>query len=222
MIIAIANEQVNSGKSILAENFAALCAYAGRNVLLIDSTSQRKSFLWSIKRGAAGIMPKVPVRAIGGKGLQPELENISLRYKDIVIDTEGRDSLASRSALIAAQVVVIPVHAQAIDLRRQGILIRRIEEARAFNRHLRVLVIISRAEHNISPEDIQTVESFVEKIPSAVLSKTIIHEEAALFEAFQEGLSVPECTSPDNPAVVEMLSIYREIFECEKRQLSYA
>jgi chromosome partitioning protein len=222
MIIAIANEQVNSGKSILAENIAALCAYVGRKVLLVDSTSQRKSFLWGVERGTSGVEQKLPVRAIGGKGLEPELENLSLRYKDIVIDTEGRDSQASRSALIAARLVIVPVRAGEIDSRRQDVLIRRIEAARVVNPCLRVLVIISRADHEISLDDYNAVKSFVAKIPSAILSETVIHEEAVLCEAFQTGLSAQESSSPDNRAVVEMLSIYREVFYSEKRLAQYA
>lgn len=215
MIVAIANEHAASGKSVLAENLAALCALAGRKVLLVDIASQRKSFLWSVERGSAGIVPKVPVRAICGKGLQPKLENLSLRYKDIVIDTEGRDSMGSRSALIAARVVVIPMRARQIDLGRQETLIRRVQAARVFNPGLRVLVVISRAEHDISAKDVNAVKGFAARIPSAVLIETIIHEEAALCEAFDEGLSIPECRSDDNPAVAAMRSIYQEVFESE-------
>jgi chromosome partitioning protein len=222
MIIAIANEQINSGKSILAENFAALCAYAGRAVMLVDSTSQRKSYLWSVERASSGVEQRVPVRAIGGKGLEPELENLSMRYKDIVIDTEGRDSMASRSALIAARLVIIPVRAGEIDCRRQNVLVRRIEAARQVNPNLRVLVIISRAGHDVSDEDRKAVESFVARIPSAILSQTIIHEEAAFCAAVDEGLSAPECMSPDNRAVIEMLNIYREVFEGEQHQARIA
>jgi hypothetical protein len=62
----------------------------------------------------------------------------------------------------------------------------------------------------------------VAKIPSAILSETVIHEEAVLCEAFQTGLSAPESSSPDNRAVVEMLTIYREVFYSEKRLAQYA
>lgn len=221
MIVAIANEHVGSGKSIIADNLAALCAQAGRNVLLVDNASQRKSFLWSVERRVAGIVPKVPVLAISGKGLQPELENLSLRYKDIVIDTEGRDSLGSRSALIAARVVVIPIRARRVDLERQETLIKRIETARLFNPRLRVLVVISRADHHISIEALNAVKAFVSRIPSAVLIETIIHEEVALCKAFDEGRAISECKSADNPAVTEMQSIYREVFESEKKHSGY-
>ncbi len=222
MIVAIANEHVGSGKSILADNLATLCALAGRNVLLVDNAAQRKSFLWSVERRAAGIVPKVPVRAISGKGLQPELENLSLRYKDIVIDTEGRDSMGSRSALIAARVVIIPMRARKIDLERQETLIKRIEAARLINPHLRVLVVISRAQHDIPIADINAVKLFVARIPSAVLTETIIHEAVALGVAFDEGRSISECRSADNPAVAEMQSIYREVFESEKKPSRYS
>ncbi|MFZ6864128.1 cobyrinic acid ac-diamide synthase [Undibacterium sp. Ji67W] len=219
MIIAFANEQINSGKSILAQNFASLCAYAGRKVLLVDSSAKRKSYQWGMERSISGVEQTVPVRAIFGKGLEPELENLSLRYKDIVIDTEGRDCMASRSALAAAKLVIIPLRAGAIDLGRHEVLIGRIQAARMINPNLRVLVIVTRADQELSFEDHTAIEAFVAKIPFAKLSATIVHEESAIGAAVEEGLSAPECTSPDNRAVIEMLSIYREVFENDKQQI---
>jgi hypothetical protein len=105
-----------------------------------------------------------------------------------------------------------------IDSRRQEVLIGRIQAARVINPHLRVLVIVTRADQDISPEDHTSIEAFVAKIPLAKLSATIVHEESAICAAVEEGLSAPECTSPDNRAVIELLSIYREVFENEKQQ----
>lgn len=82
MIIAIANENDGAEKSMLASSLAALRALDGRKVLLIDADPHKFSLAWSSVRDAAGIRPKVPARAIGGKGLQPELENLIPRYDD--------------------------------------------------------------------------------------------------------------------------------------------
>lgn len=195
MIITITNEQVNSGKSTIAKNLAVLCAHAGRKVVLVDSTSQKKSYY-------DGAVPQVPVRAVSGKGLDSELQNLSIRYKDIVIDTQGRDSMASRSALNAARFVIVPVNVQEIDVKRFESLAAQIRKARWFNPQLRVLVVISCSNAEVPPENLMAVKSFVEKIPPAILSDTVIHEGD---------------NSPDDRAMVEMRGIYEEVFSGDKQ-----
>ena len=78
-------------------------------------------------------------RAISAKGLQPELEHLVHCYHDIVIDSEGRDSMGSRSALIAARVLVVPLDG-VVDGAAQAGLARRIAHARSVNPDLRVLL----------------------------------------------------------------------------------
>ncbi len=212
MIITIANEKGGTEKSILANNLATLRAMDGRIVLLVDADPQKSSLTWSSERSAAGIKPKVPARAISGKGLQPELENLTLRYNDIVIDTEGRDSMGSRSALIAARIVIIPIQPDQMDPASEKKLIMRIDKARLVNPRLRVLFVIACVQDDPSLQELASVRSLVAKVAAATLANTVIHEQAAIRCAFDEGLSISEYQPADKRASAEMMNLYREVF----------
>ncbi len=215
MIITIANESGGASKSMLADNLAALRSMAGRKVLLLDNDPQHASVDWSSERAAncGGMYPQVAARSITGKGLQPELENLGYRYNDIVIDTESRDSLGSRSALIAAHVAIIPVDLERLEQLNEEKLLARIETARLFNPRLRILAVIISNEQHPAAEKIAVVRNFVARIPSARLFDTLIHSGSALRQAFQGGLSVCEYQPADPAAISEMKELCSEVFD---------
>lgn len=212
MIITIANESGGASKSMLADNLAALRAIAGRKVLLLDNDPQHASVNWCAERQASGKRPQVAARPISGKGLQPELENLAYRYNDIVIDTESRDSLGSRSALIAAHVAIIPVDLECLEQLNEAKLLARIDTARLFNPGLRILVVAICAEEPPCAEKMAVVRDFVASIPAAQLFHTAIHSGSALRLAFQDGLSVCEYQPADREAISEMKELCSEIF----------
>lgn len=144
MIIAITDERGGMEKSILAGRLAASRALAGRKVLLLDADPRQAALAQAVNLRAGGMRgsvaaPRLMARAISAKGLQPELEHLVTCYHDIVIDSEGRDSMGSRSALGAARVLVVPLDGD-VDAAAQTGLARRIAHARSANPSLRVLL----------------------------------------------------------------------------------
>ena len=144
MIIAITDERGGMAKSIIAGRLAASRALAGRKVLLLDA-DPRQGAMAQARNMHDGAMhgsvtrPRLMARAISAKGVQPELEHLVHCYHDIVIDSEGRDSMGSRSALAAARVLVVPLDGVA-DAAAQASLARRIAHARSSNPALHVLL----------------------------------------------------------------------------------
>ena len=144
MIIAITDERGGMEKSIVAGRLAASRALAGRKVLLLDADPRQGALAQARSLHGAGMagstsQPRLMARAISAKGLQPELEHLVHCYHDIVIDSEGRDSMGSRSALVAARVLVVALDGPADSTAQQG-LARRIAHARSLNPALRVLL----------------------------------------------------------------------------------
>lgn len=144
MIIAITDERGGMEKSIVAGRLAASRALAGRKVLLLDADPRQGALAQARSLHGAGMagstsQPRLMARAISAKGLQPELEHLVHCYHDIVIDSEGRDSMGSRSALVAARVLVVALDGVGDSAGRQG-LARRIAHARSVNPALRVLL----------------------------------------------------------------------------------
>ncbi|WP_327075900.1 cobyrinic acid ac-diamide synthase [Janthinobacterium sp. CG_S6] len=149
-------------KSMLAGRLAAARALAGRKVLLLDADPRRRALECCAAR------PKLVARAISAKGLRPELEHLVNCYHDIVIDSEARDSLASRSALIAARAVVVPLDPARDDAAGEDLLIRRIGRARMFNPGLRVLLVLACAQ--ASPQQCARAGVVAARIPAAVVT----------------------------------------------------
>ncbi|TWI66281.1 chromosome partitioning protein [Pseudoduganella lurida] len=131
MIVTIVSEGSCNAKLALAERLAAHRSLSGRKVLLVDADSEPHPH------------PPLPVAAkcVNGKSVGAELENLGMRFQDIVVDADGRDSLGSRAALIAARVVVVPADAVHNDPARAIRLADRIANARLFNPGLRIVIV---------------------------------------------------------------------------------
>jgi chromosome partitioning protein len=212
MIIAIANQNGGSGKTVVANNLALLRARSGRKVMLIDTDPKKTSSTWSGERAAAGLQPKLAARAISGRGLATELEALRLHYNDILIDTEGRDTPESRAALIAARLVVVPVSADQVDLASQYKLIARLNSARMFNPGLRVLFVTVGGEHDPSEEEGAAIRAYVARVMSATLASTVIHAHQTAHQACGRGRCVCDAADCHVRAAAEMSALYKEVF----------
>ncbi|NRR34369.1 AAA family ATPase [Oxalobacteraceae bacterium] len=212
MIIAIANQCGGSGKTIVANNLALLRARSGRKVMLVDTDPKKSSCAWNSARIAAGVQPRVAARAIVGGDLAHELELLRLHYNDILIDTEGRDTPASRAALISARLVLVPVSPGQVDLAKQYQLIARLNSARMFNPGLRVLFVMVGTGGDPDPEQMAAVRAYVTRVMAATLATTVIHEQGAAHLACGPGRCVCDLPGCDQGAAAEMGALYREVF----------
>ena len=212
MIVAVVNEKGGVGKSTLAVNLAAARARAGRDVLLIDTDPQGSALAWSGERDAAGVAPRIPSLGKTGKGLAAELQDLSRRYQDIVIDTGGRDSPETRTALVAANLVLVPTQPSQADLWSLEKLAGLIEQARGFNAALRALAVITRAPTNPAIQDTDAAREFMQSLPALGVAATVIRDRMAWRRAFADGLSVAELRPADDKAAAEAAELYREVF----------
>jgi chromosome partitioning protein len=204
MIVAIANQQCSTEASPVADQLAMMRAGEGCSVLLINGDSGHSA----AARNDHRIRSEVPTRSISGKGMQPELENLSPRYHDIVIDTEGRDSMGSRSALAAASVAVIAVQPAHLDAGLIAKLIERIAMARESNAHLRVLFVLTGVRAEPDAHEMARVNELVAQVPDARLANTVIHAQNML----HDGVTFDHWPD-DAKAGGEMSALYREVFK---------
>lgn len=146
MIIAIADVAGNARKSILAARLSLMQKQAGRQVVLVDNDPQHLSLTLEKNRSDRTQFPRVDVRAISGKGMQPELENLGCRFQDIVIDTESRDSMGTRAALDAADKAIIVMDGSQLDSVKCDQLISRLMKARVDNPVLRIVLVLDKTD----------------------------------------------------------------------------
>ncbi|AVR95217.1 cobyrinic acid ac-diamide synthase [Pseudoduganella armeniaca] len=165
MIVTVVSEGTGAAKLALAEHLAALRGLAGRKVLLMDADSHPHDSPCG-KR----VLP-IAVRAVCGKSVQAELDNLGQRFQDIVVDADGRDSLGSRAALIAAKVAVIPAGDLHGDTARAARLAERIGNARLFNPGLRIVIVTNPVPDQV-PDDERnrTLATLQRTLPGAQLA----------------------------------------------------
>lgn len=211
-ITLIGGEKGGTGKTTIATNLAAMRAVDGKDVLLVDTDPQGSASDWITIRDDADIKPRVASIQKFGKGLGRELEDLALRYEDIIIDAGGRDSVELRAAMTQADLLVTPVQASQFDLWTLRRLDDLVNQAGAINTKLKVLVLISRAPTHSSMTDAKEAGELVGDFENFHLAKSTIRDRASFRRAAGAGMSVIEFDPNNEKAVSEMQALYKEIF----------
>ena len=160
--------------------------------MLVDTDSQGSASYWARSRDDAGITPRVACIQKFGKGLQGEIQNLTGRYQDIIIDAGGRDSVELRAAMIVAQKAFVPIQASQFDIWTLGRMNDLAATAQGFNPDLRAWVVINRGSTNPSVTEIAQAGEILEEFEYLDLATSVICDRIAYRKATREGLSVAE------------------------------
>lgn len=224
MIITVFSEDDSAKRSILAINLAALCALNHRKVLLADATAAQHAVNWSKRRQVTGIAPHAAVRDI--KALGSELGEphsyFRTHYQDIVIDTDSADSWNADAAMIATDVLVVPIRFYQGDLKAPRSLVRRIEALRFYNPHLKILIVDVLTLSACSDAEqmaFDVIRSFANRVPGASISDVIIQDRIDDARNVERGLSVFDAVPRHKRAVSEVKELYQEILNAKNAPL---
>lgn len=209
MILLIGGEKGGTGKSTLVTNLAAVLAGKGVDVLLVDADPQGSSQNWAAVRTQCANLPRVHcVEKTGEVG--DAARDLSRRYGQVIIDAGGRDSQELRSAMLAADVMVIPVKASQFDLWTISTMDLLVQRARTFNRNLGALALLSMAPTNPSINEAEGAKELLVEYKHLHLASTKICERKAYRDALTSGRGVVEM--PNLKAVSELQSLAQEIY----------
>ncbi len=210
MIIGVLNQKGGVGKTTIAVNMAATLALRGRRVLLVDADPQGSSLAWSSAREAP---PLFSVVGMAKPTLHREMPDIAQDYDAVLIDGAPRVNDLGRAAILASDMVVVPVQPSPYDVWAAADTVQLIREAQQFKENLKAAFAINRkiAKTAIGRDVSSALDHFGISVLPTHLSQRVVYAESAA-----QGLSVAE-VAPNGEAAREIAALVAAVMPTEER-----
>lgn len=186
MIIGVLNQKGGVGKTTLAVNIAAALARTGQRVLLIDADPQGSALDWAAAREGD---PLFAVVGLPKPSIHKELAMVGEGYDVVVIDGPPRVTDLARSAIMASDVVLIPVQPSPYDIWAADEVVKLIQEASVFKENLKSVFVINRKIANtaIGRDVREALEAYdLPTLEASIVQRVAFAEAAAVGKAIYE------------------------------------
>jgi chromosome partitioning protein len=212
MILMVGGEKGGVGKTTLATHMAVARKAEGRTVVLVDADSQGTSSTWSDARKEHPEVPQFPCVSLRGGKVHVELKELARHYDDLVVDTGGADSQEFRSAMLAADTLLMPLRPGSFDfwtlLKMQEV----VALAEGFNDKLKAVVCLSQVPPSAGDRARREATEVLAEMPRFTLLRSMTVFRAAFNHSAGEGLSVDEMPRRDPKASSEIAFLHDELY----------
>ena len=192
MIVALLNQKGGVGKTTLALHLAGAWARQGCRVTVIDADPQGSALDWSEQRAKEGGPRLFGVLGLARDTLHREAPEIARGVDHVVIDGPPRIAGLMRSALLAADLVLVPAQPSPFDGWASGEMLNLIREARIFRPELIARFVLNRcAARTIIARE--TGDALAEHDPPVLAAR--IGQRVAFADAARTGQLVFEVES---------------------------
>lgn len=189
MIAALLNQKGGVGKTTLALHLAGAWSAQGRRVLVIDADPQGSALDWAEQRIREGLPRLFGVLGLARETLHKELPDLGRDVDHVIVDGPPRVAGIARSALLAADLVVIPAQPSPFDGWASGEMLRLLDEARIFRPQLRARMLLNRcAARTVIARE--TADALLDQDPPVLASR--IGQRVAFADAARTGRLVSE------------------------------
>jgi chromosome partitioning protein len=203
-VIAILNQKGGVGKTTLAVHLATAFARKKRSVLLLDADPQGSALDWAAARHGD---PLFPVVGLPKPSIHKELPTLAVNYDLVIIDGPPRVYDVARSAIMASDLVLVPVQPSPYDVWAAKEIIDLLNEAAVYKPNLQKAFLINRKIVNTAIG--RDVADALSEYPIPVLP-TAISQRVPFAESATQGLTVYEL-DPEMLASQEMNQLADEI-----------
>ena len=184
MIVALLNQKGGVGNTTLALHLAGEWARRGRRVTLIDADPQGSALDWSQQRSREGLERLFGVIGLARDTLHREAPELARSADHVVIDGPPRVAGLMRSALLAADLVLIPVQPSPLDGWASAEMLALLRDARIYRPALAARFVLNRcAARTVLARE--TAETLADHDPPPLA--TTIGQRIVFADAMQTG-----------------------------------
>jgi chromosome partitioning protein len=206
MIISIQNQKGGVGKTTLAVHISHALALRDEPTLLLDADPQGSARDWAAARKS---QPPFSVVGLDRPTIHRDLPAIAKNYTHVVIDGPPRVTDLARSAIAAADLVLIPVQPSPYDVWAAQEVINLIQEASVFKEKLKFVFVINRKITNtaIGRDVAEALSGY-----SIPVLRSQICQRVSFAESAASGQTVMEI-DPNGQAAQEINVLVNELLE---------
>ncbi len=144
MILSVLTQKGGAGKTTVALHLAGELARRGASVLLVDADPQGSALDWAEQRTRDGRRRLFGVVGLARETLHREVPDLARSVDHVVIDGPPRTTALVRSAILASDLVLVPVQPSAFDVWASQAVIELLREATVYKPDLRAKFVINR------------------------------------------------------------------------------
>lgn len=209
MIYGFMNQKGGVGKTTLATNVAVQMAQSGRRVLLIDADPQGSVLDWAAQRGHNDHPSVVTVVGFPRDTLHREIATLGEGFDSIVVDGPGKIEAIVRSAMLACDVVVIPIQPSPYDIWASNEVLDLVNQSIIYKQELKSVFAINRKI--VGTTIGKKITSILQDHRPQLLENTV-GQRIDFTHAASEGLAISEY-APGSTADEEIRAVTKELEE---------